>query len=88
MISEPDPTGRTVRVVADLQQGFALNQPLSAFAVAAFDLLDILAPSYPLDVVSVVEATLEDPRPVLMAQRFLARGVWTRRCRRRGCHRA
>ena len=71
---EPDPTGRTVRVVADLQQGFALNQPLSAFAVAAFDLLDTLAPSYPLDVVSVVEATLEDPRPVLMAQRFLARG--------------
>ena len=31
-------------------------------------------PGYALDVVSVIEATLDDPRPVLMAQRFEARG--------------
>nr|WP_232524738.1 DEAD/DEAH box helicase [Nocardioides mangrovicus] len=66
--------GRMVRLVDDLQLGFALNQPLSTFALAAFDLLDREVPTYALDVVSVVEATLEDPRPVVMAQQHLARG--------------
>ena len=37
-------------------------------------LLDAESDSYALDVVSVIEATLEDPRPVLTAQRKLARG--------------
>ena len=32
------------------------------------------SPTYALDVVSVVEATLEDPRPVLSAQQYKARG--------------
>ena len=58
----------------DLHEGFALNQALSAFALAALDLLDPADPGYALDVVSVIEATLEDPRPVLMAQQFEARG--------------
>lgn len=63
------------RLVDDLQHGFALNQPLSAFAVAAIDVLDPQDPGYTLDLVSVIEATLEDPRAVLMAQQFEARGV-------------
>ncbi len=62
------------QVAMDLHEGFALNQPLSAFALAALELLDIEAPGYALDVVSVIEATLDDPRPVLMAQQFEARG--------------
>jgi superfamily II RNA helicase len=62
------------QVSLDLHDGFALNQALSAFALAALELLDPEAPGYALDVVSVIEATLEDPRPVLMAQRFEARG--------------
>ncbi len=62
------------QVALDLHDGFALNQPLSAFALAALELLDAEAPGYALDVVSVIEATLDDPRPVLMAQRFEARG--------------
>ncbi|MFN8098317.1 MAG: DUF3516 domain-containing protein [Dermatophilaceae bacterium] len=66
--------GSAYRLVDDLQHGFALNQPLSAFAVAALGLLDVEDPAYALDVVSVIEATLEDPRPVLMAQQFAARG--------------
>ncbi|HWR85826.1 MAG TPA: DUF3516 domain-containing protein, partial [Rhodoglobus sp.] len=53
---------------------FALNQPLSPFALAALDLLDPASPSYALDAVSVLEATLDDPRPVLSQQQFLARG--------------
>ncbi|MCP2261456.1 Superfamily II RNA helicase [Streptoalloteichus tenebrarius] len=73
-LDEPDEQGRRVRVTVDLQFDFALNQPLSPFALAAIELLDPASPSYVLDVVSVIEATLEDPRPVLSAQQFKARG--------------
>ena len=73
-LDQPDADGRLSRLVEDLQLGFALNQPLSAFALGALEVLDPDAPSYPLDVVSVVEATLEDPRQVLLAQQFKARG--------------
>ena len=73
-LDHPDADGRLSRLVEDLQLGFALNQPLSAFALGALEVLDPDAPSYPLDVVSVVEATLEDPRQVLLAQQFKARG--------------
>ncbi|HSE70796.1 MAG TPA: DUF3516 domain-containing protein [Nocardioidaceae bacterium] len=73
-LDPPDETGRAVRLVEDLQLGFALNQPLSTYALATFDTLDPESPTYALDVVSVLEATLEDPRPVLNAQEFRARG--------------
>lgn len=73
-IDPPDEAGRTMRVTEDLQFGFALNQPLSTFALATFDVLDRESPTYALDIVSILEATLEDPRPVLSAQRFKARG--------------
>ncbi|MHB1235105.1 MAG: DUF3516 domain-containing protein, partial [Microbacteriaceae bacterium] len=68
-----------IRLTVDLQPNFALNQPLSPFALAVFDLLDAgtpgaPSPHYALDVISVLEATLDDPRPVLSAQQFLARG--------------
>ncbi len=63
-----------LRLVADLPDDFALNQPLSPFALAALDLLDRDAPTYALDVVSVVESVLEDPRPLLFAQQKAARG--------------
>jgi superfamily II RNA helicase len=64
----------TYRLVEDLQLDFALNQALSPFALASLELLDREAPDYPLDVVSVIESTLEDPRQVLSAQRQKARG--------------
>jgi hypothetical protein len=73
-LAEPDEKGRWVRLTVDLQQDFALNQPLSPLALAAIGLLDVASPSYPLDVVSVIEATLDNPRPVLGAQLFRARG--------------
>ena len=56
-LEEPDAEGRTIRLTVDLQQNFALNQPLSTFALAAFELLDPESPSYALDMVSVVEST-------------------------------
>ena len=71
---EPDAQGRTARLMVDLQADFALNQPLSTFALASVGLLDPVSPTYALDVVSVIESTLENPRPVLQAQQFKARG--------------
>lgn len=73
-LAEPDAEGRIVRLTVDLQQDFALNQPLSTFALAAFELLDPDSPSYALDMVSVVESTLDDPRQILAAQQNKARG--------------
>lgn len=108
-VVEVAPDG-SIRLTVDLQPNFALNQPLSPFALAAIGLLDPAdefgrlqnstdqldprrnladpdaAPAkawssagagtghYALDVVSVIEATLDDPRPVLSQQQFLARG--------------
>jgi superfamily II RNA helicase len=63
-----------VRLTVDLQPNFALNQPLSPFALAAFDLLDPDSAGFALDMVSIVESTLDNPRAVLSQQEFLARG--------------
>lgn len=73
-LDEPDDFGRTIRVTIDLQQAFALNQPLAPFALAALDLLDPESDTHTLDVVSVIESVLDDPRPVLMAQLSKAKG--------------
>ena len=73
-LDEPDEQGRYVRLTVDLQYDFALNQPLSPFALAAIELLDKQADSYALDVLSVIESTLDDPRQILSAQQFSARG--------------
>jgi len=94
-----EPGGR-ITLTVDLQPNFALNQPLSPFALAVIESLDPeddattvappapgaddehtapgaapeAAPHYALDVVSVIEATLDDPRPVLRQQEHKARG--------------
>ncbi|HTZ44563.1 MAG TPA: DUF3516 domain-containing protein, partial [Jatrophihabitans sp.] len=73
-LAEPDGQGRRWRLTVDLQDDFALNQPLSPLALAAIELLDRQSPDYPLDVLSVIESTLDDPRQVLAAQLFKARG--------------
>jgi superfamily II RNA helicase len=73
-LASPDADGRCVRLTVDLQDDFALNQPLSPLALAAIELLDRSAPDYALDVLSVIESTLDNPRQVLSAQQFRARG--------------
>jgi hypothetical protein len=67
-LKEPDELGRRIRVTRDLQPDFALDSPLSPFVLEAVPRLDATAPSWSLDVVSVVEATLVNPGPVLAAQ--------------------
>jgi superfamily II RNA helicase len=117
-----DPLTGGIRLTVDLQPNFALNQPLSPFALAAIGLLDPsdevgrvqnssdsrdfaadagefghTAPDlrssahrtagtghYALDVVSVIEATLDDPRPVLSQQQFMARGEAVAAMKREG----
>lgn len=61
------------RATMDLPDDFALDQPLSPFLLAALELLDPESETYTMDVVSMVEATLEDPRQVLRAQERKAR---------------
>jgi superfamily II RNA helicase len=90
-VVEIDRQSGEIRLTVDLQPNFALNQPLSPFALAAIGLLDPdEAPGgagtghYALDVVSVIEATLDDPRPVLSQQQFLARGEAVAAMKREG----
>ncbi|MEV6135326.1 DUF3516 domain-containing protein [Nocardia sp. NPDC051990] len=73
-LPEPDAQGRRARLTVDLQRDFALDQPLSPFALAALELLDKDVSGYTLDVISLIESTLEDPRQLLMAQQHKARG--------------
>ena len=73
-LAEPDADGRTLRLAVDLQENFALNQPLASFALVAFALIDPESEHFALDVLSVVEAILDDPFPVLIAQAYKARG--------------
>ncbi len=69
----PDDGGHRYHLAHEVQDTFALDQPLSLFAVAALDLLDPEDPDYALDVVSIAEAVLENPRPVVMSQLKRAR---------------
>ncbi|MGJ9401909.1 DEAD/DEAH box helicase [Arthrobacter sp. KK5.5] len=73
-LDAPDEHGNRLRLTIHLQQNFALNQPLSPFAMASLELLDRESPTYALDVVSVIEATLEKPRQVLSGQLKKVRG--------------
>jgi superfamily II RNA helicase len=72
-LDEPEPDGRRYRLTVDLPADFALNQPLSTFALAAIEALDPASETFALDAVSVIEATLEDPRQILAAQLKKAR---------------
>lgn len=74
VVHEVDENGEDVySVTMDLPEDFALDQPLSPFLLAALELLDPESPEYAFELVSMVEATLEDPRQVLRAQERKAR---------------
>lgn len=60
-------------LTVDLPEDFALDQPLSPFLLAALELLDPESEQYDLDLISMVEATLEDPKQILRAQERHAR---------------
>jgi superfamily II RNA helicase len=59
---------RRLRVNIDLQEDFSLNHALSLYLLDALTLLDPASPEYPLQVLTLVEAILEDPEIILMRQ--------------------
>ncbi len=83
-VVEQVPSPPTIRLTVDLQPNFALNQPLSPFALAAFELLEPTDPGFALDMISIVESTLDDPRAVLSQQEFVARGEAVAAMKREG----
>jgi hypothetical protein len=56
------------RVNEEFQSDFSLNHALSLYVVEAVEVLEPEDPAYPLDVLTLVEATLEDPMAVLYRQ--------------------
>jgi superfamily II RNA helicase len=83
-LDAPDEDDRLVRVTVDLQVDFALNQPLSPFVLEAVQHLDPEGPEYPLDVLSLVEAVLDNPSVVLNAQLDRMRTETIERLKREG----
>ena len=67
---EPDDLGRRVRVNFDLQDEFALHQPLSLWALEAIEELRPLReePDHGLRVLTVIESIMENPAVIIAAQ--------------------
>jgi hypothetical protein len=62
-----------LRVKESLQLDFSLFATLSLYLVEAVQSLDRGSPSYALELISLVESILENPMPILFAQRDRAR---------------
>src|SRR6478609_7446149 len=60
--------GGGIRLNAELQENFSLLQALGLYVVDAVERLPVDGPSYALDVLTLVEAIVEDPEVVLRAQ--------------------
>lgn len=65
--------GEAYSTTVELPDNFALDQPLAPFLLAALELLDPEDDAYTLDLISMVEATLENPPQILRAQEREAR---------------
>ncbi|MFP6606718.1 MAG: DUF3516 domain-containing protein [Myxococcota bacterium] len=68
-------TGRPQAVVsAELQRDFSLHHSLSLYLTDAVAALDTASETFALDLLSIVESILEDPRQILYAQEKRERG--------------
>src|SRR5262245_14725921 len=63
-----DAEGKALRVNVELQDDFSMDQTLSLYLLETIPLLDPLAETYPLDLVTLVESILEDPEVILRRQ--------------------
>jgi len=61
-------TNRKVRLHLDLQEDFSMNQALGLYLLEAIPELDAEDPNHVLNVLSLVEAVLENPMAILKAQ--------------------
>lgn len=57
-----------LRVNVELQEDFSLDQTLSLYLLETLLILDPNSPQYALDLLTLVEAILEDPEPILQRQ--------------------
>ncbi len=64
----PRGASRKLRVNLELQDDFSLNQTLALYCIDTLGLLDTAAPDYPLKLLSLAEAILEDPDVILRRQ--------------------
>ena len=62
------PDAAKLRVNVDLQDDFSMNQTLSLYLLETLPLLDPEAPEYGLDLITLVEAILENPEIILRKQ--------------------
>ncbi len=76
--------GQEVVLRPGLQRDFSLHHSLSLFLVEALDELDAEGEDHALRVLSLVEAILENPRPVLFAQVHQAKGELINRLKAEG----
>lgn len=60
------------------------SSPLMPFAIEVISILDRISPTYALDLTSVIEAVLDDPRQILYAQQNAARGAEVARLKAEG----
>ena len=64
-----------LRVNLDLQDDFAMNQPLSLYLVDTLPKLDRESPEYALDVITLCESIVENPDVILRIQQNKARNA-------------
>ena len=69
---------------ADERSALRFSAPLMTFAIEGIATLERDDPAYVLDVVSIVESVLDDPRQVLFAQQNAARGAEVARLKAEG----
>lgn len=61
-------TPAKIKLNIDLQEDFTLNQALATYLIEAIPQLDREDPAYPLNVISLAEAIVEDPSQVIRKQ--------------------
>jgi len=74
LVPVPWARGPAVRVSPGLQRDFSLHHTLALYLVDALFMLDPQADDYCLDVVSLAESILEDPRAILIQQEHKLKG--------------
>jgi hypothetical protein len=68
IVREPGAPRLELHLSEDLQSDFSLHHTLSLYLVEAVSALDPDAPTYPLQVLTLIESILENPRPILIEQ--------------------
>ena len=83
-IADIEHGGARIRVSPELQRDFSLHQSLSPYLLEVIAVLDPEHPDYAMDLLSVVEGILENPRQILAQQASRAKGELIARLKAEG----